>query len=187
MRVEQRAISLLLKAVPMQVKENVVAMRKMSSIEIIGAILTTYQPGGLRERPALLKYLTTPESSKTTNEALKGVRRWSRWRNRASELNVAIPDATLLIAGLDTMTSSVFAQYPEVQFRLQTLRHQHSVDHIPTQDKAVSLGQMLQAELQVLENASPHKKTKLARVQEGRDSMGEGPGGKSRNQERSQR
>ena len=58
-RVEQRAISLLLKAVPTQVKEDVVAMRKMSSIEIIGAILTTYQPGGLRKRSALLKYLPT--------------------------------------------------------------------------------------------------------------------------------
>ena len=77
------------------------------------------------------------------------------------------------------MISSVFAQYPEVQFRLQKFRHQHSLDHIPTQDKAVSLGQMPQAELQALENASPHKKTKLARVQEGQDSMGEGSGGKA--------
>ena len=138
-RVEQRAISLLLKAVPGQVKEDVVAMRKMTSIEIIGTILTTYQPGGLRERSALLRYLTSPESSKTVAEALKGVRRWTRWRNRAAELNVAIPDATLLIAGLDVLTASVFTQYPEVHFRLQTFRHQHSVDHIPTQDKAVSL------------------------------------------------
>ena len=177
-RVEQRAISLLLKAVPSQVKEDVVAMRKMSSIEIIGTILTTYQPGGLRERSALLKYLTAPEASKTVSEALKGVRRWTRWRNRAAELNVSIPDATLLIAGLDVLTSSIFTQYPEVHFRLQTFRHQYSVDHIPTQDKAVSLGQMFQAELQVLENAVPSKKAKLARIHDGSEQPNEGSEGK---------
>ena len=144
-RVEQRAISLLLKAIPAQVKEDVVATRKMSSNEIIGNILTTYQPGGLRERTALLKYLTSPETTKTASEALKGVRRWMGWRNRAAELNIAIPDATLLIGGLDLMTGPVLAQFPEATFRLQTLRHQNSVDHVPTQEKATSLGQMLQS------------------------------------------
>ena len=175
-RVKQRAISLLLKAVPPQVREDVVAMRKMSTIEIIGAILTTYQPGGLRERSALLKFLTTPESSKSVSEALKGVRRWTRWRNRAAELSVSIPDATSLIAGLDVLTGSVFLQYPEVHFRLQTFRHQHSVDHIPTQEKAISLGQIIQAELQILENAAPRKKPKLAKVLDAEGQTGDSTG-----------
>ena len=165
-RVEQRAISLLLKAIPQQIKEDVVAMRKLTTIEIIGSALTTYQPGGLRERSALLRYLTTPEAGKSATEALKGVRRWTRWRNRASELNVAIPDATLLIAGLDVLTTLILTQHPEVQFRMQTFRHHNSVDHIPTQEKAVSLGQMLQAELQILEHASPSKRHKVSRVRE---------------------
>ena len=49
-RVEQRGVALLLKAVPSPVREDIVSMRKLSSIEIIGTILTVYQPGGLKER-----------------------------------------------------------------------------------------------------------------------------------------
>ena len=82
---------------------------------------------------------------------------------------MAIPDATLLIGGLDVLTAATISQYPEVHFRLQTFRHQNNVDHVPTQDKAMSLGQMLQAELQILEHAVPNKKSKLARLQ---DKMG---------------
>ena len=154
-RVEQRAVALLLKAIPQHIREDVVATRKLTTIDIIGTILTTFQPGGLRERTALLKFLTTPEPAKSVSEALKGVRRWSRWSQRATELHVAIPDATLLIGGLDVLTSATISQHPEVHFRLQTFCHQNNVDHVPTQDKAMSLGQMLQAELQILEHAVP--------------------------------
>ena len=63
-RVEQQAVALLLKAIPQYIREDIVATRRMTSIDIIGTILTTFQPGGLRERTALLKFLTTPESAK---------------------------------------------------------------------------------------------------------------------------
>ena len=93
---------------------------------------------------------------------------------------MAIPDATLLIGGLDVLTAGVIGQFPEVQFRLQTFRHQNNVGHVPTQEKAMSLGQMLQAELQILEHATPNKKSKLARLQEGNPEVpGEGSGGKA--------
>ena len=184
-RVEQRAVSLLLKAVPQQIKEDVVAMRRLTTIEIIGTILTTYQPGGLKERTALLKYLTTPESSKSIAEALKGVRRWSRWRTRATELGVSIPDATLLIGGLDQLTQPVISQYSEVQFRIQTFRHHQMVDHIPTQEKAASLGQMLQAELQILEHSNPVKKHKVARIEDPcSNALDGGKGGKAGGKEK---
>ena len=163
-RLEQRAVAMLLKAVPSNIKEDVAALRRLTSIDIISTILTTFQPGGLKERSAVLKYLTAPDPAKTISEALKGIRRWARWNKRALELQVAIPDATLLIAGLDQLTLGVVSQHPEASFRLQTFRHQHNVDHIPTQDKAVSLGQMLQAELQALEHAGPNKRSKVARI-----------------------
>ena len=107
------------------------------------------------------------------------MRRWSCWRCRADELHIAIPDAALLIAGLDSMTCPIISQHPEVLFRVQTFRHQNSVDHVPTQDKAVSLGQMLQAELQILDNAGPTKRQKLARVLDAADGSGDPSGGKA--------
>ena len=65
--VEQRGAALLLKAIPTRIREDIVSMRKLSTIEM----LTVYQPGGLKERGALLKYLTSPESAKTVPDALK--------------------------------------------------------------------------------------------------------------------
>ena len=177
-RVEQRAVSLLLKAVPSHIRDEVVTSRRLTTIDIIGTILTTFQPGGLRERSALLKFLTSPEAAKNVSEALKGVRRWSRWTQRANELHVAMPDATLLIGGLDLLTATAISQHPEAHFRLQTFRHQSNVDHVPTQEKAMSLGKMLQAELQVLENAGPAKRNKVARIVDDESGNPPSSGGK---------
>ena len=44
------------------------------------------QSAGLKERGALLRYLTTPEAARSVTDALKRVRRWSRWGCRAGML-----------------------------------------------------------------------------------------------------
>ena len=124
-------------AVPGHIQE-VVTLRKLSTIDILGTIHSTFQPGGLRERSALFKFLTAPEPAKSTTDALKGVRRWARRSKRALEIHVAIPNATLSVSGLDVLTSGVIAQFPEAHFRLQTFRHQNNVDHVPSQEKAIS-------------------------------------------------
>ncbi|OLQ13313.1 Copia protein [Symbiodinium microadriaticum] len=46
-RVEQRALTMLLRAVPTVIKEELVANRKLSCIELLALIHTTYQPGGV--------------------------------------------------------------------------------------------------------------------------------------------
>ena len=102
-RVEQRGISLILKAIPAHLKEELVSCRRLTCIEALSMVLTTYQPGGLNERSALLKYLTSPDPAKNVSECLRGLRRWGRWKLRAGELNISIPDATLLVAGLDRL------------------------------------------------------------------------------------
>ena len=174
-RVGQRGISLLLKAIPGHLKEEIVSCRKLTCIETLSIVLTTYQPGGLSERAALLKYLTNPDPGKNIKESLRGLRRWCRWKARAEELNIAIPDATLLVAGLDQLTSGTLAQFPEVSFRCSTFRHLNNIDHIPSDASVTSLSQFLQAELQLLDTGGGGKRIRLAKAQEGSDS-GEGKG-----------
>ena len=165
-RVEQRAISLLLKAIPNHIRDDLISCGKLTTIEALCAILTTYQPGGLRERSALLKYLTSPESGKSVTETLRGLRRWGRWRLRAHELGIGTPDATLLVGGLDNLTSTILQQYPDVLFRVNTFRHTNNLDHAPTEVSAASLAQFLQAEFQGLESGGGAKRVKLAKAQE---------------------
>ena len=161
-RVEQRAVCLLLKAVPSHIRDEVVTARRLTTIDIIGAILTTLQPGGLRERSALLKFLTRSEAAKNVTEALEGVRLGRDGPKGPTKCT--LPYQILLIGGLDLLTATAISANPEAHFRLQTFRHQSNVDHVPTQETAMSLGKMLQAELQVLEYAGPVKRNKVARI-----------------------
>ena len=184
-RVEQRAVSLLLKAVPGFVKEELVASRKLSSIEILCAVYTTYQPGGLKERSALLRFLTYPEAGKGVSDTLKGLRRWNRWYVRASELKVVIPDPTLLVAGLDALTAQELTQWPNVQFRCSTFRNTHNVDHVPTSLAVTSLAKFLTAEFQALESSGPNKKIKLSKAQENQESEGNPKGKEGKGKQKS--
>ncbi|CAE7310588.1 RE2 [Symbiodinium natans] len=149
-RVEQRALTMLLRAVPTVIREELVANRKLSCIELIALIHTTYQPGGLKERAALLRYLTNPDGCTEPVAALRSIKRWSRWKCRAAELHISTPDPTLLLGGVDTMVSKVFAQYPEAQFRISSYRFAKSVDHQPTEAKIVELVRFVQGELETL-------------------------------------
>jgi hypothetical protein len=49
-RTEQRAVTMSLAAVPEQIRRDVVATRRMSSVEIVFTLLCKYQLGGFQER-----------------------------------------------------------------------------------------------------------------------------------------
>ncbi|CAE7433029.1 GIP, partial [Symbiodinium microadriaticum] len=149
-RVEQRALTMLLRAVPTVIKEELVANRKLSCIELLALIHTTYQPGGLKERSALLRYLTNPDGCTEPVAALRSIKRWSRWKHRAAELHISTPDPTLLLGGVDMMVSKAFALYPESQFRISSYRFAKSIDHQPTEAKVVELVRFVQGELETL-------------------------------------
>ena len=57
-RLESRAVSMILHAVPESVSSQALATRSLSSVGLLFQILKQYQPGGLSERQELLKSLT---------------------------------------------------------------------------------------------------------------------------------
>ena len=60
-RVESRAVSLLLAAIPQSVRDDVVTNRWLSSAGILFRVLCLFQPGGSSERSHLLSHLVNPD------------------------------------------------------------------------------------------------------------------------------
>ena len=103
-RTEQRAITMLLAAVPDVVRRELIATRKMSSVEALFALLCRYQPGGPSERAMLIKEISDNKlsSSAGVKDVLNHLRQWRRYAARARELRVQLPDALVLVHLLTT-------------------------------------------------------------------------------------
>ena len=89
---------MLLAAVPEQVRRDVVASRKMSSVEIVFTLLCKFQPGGAQERTMLLQELNENRlnANAGVKERVNTLRTSRRNLGRASELGVQLPDPLLL-------------------------------------------------------------------------------------------
>ena len=53
-RVEKRAVSLLLTALPVQVRQELVSSRSLTALKMITRLFTLYQPGGVQEKGVVL-------------------------------------------------------------------------------------------------------------------------------------
>ena len=56
-RTEQRAVTMLLAAVPEQIRRDIVSARKLTCVEIVLTLLCKSHPGGAQERIVLLRGL----------------------------------------------------------------------------------------------------------------------------------
>ncbi|CAK9080955.1 unnamed protein product, partial [Durusdinium trenchii] len=103
-RLEQRGQLMLLNAVPASIRSEMLANRASNSVDVLYALFRRYQPGGLAERSRLLRQLVEPKTPQTMNEVVEMLRGWRRSLRRAQELEIATPDATLLLGALDKMS-----------------------------------------------------------------------------------
>ena len=154
-------------------------------------LLTVYQPGGANERSTMLNFLVQPSSATSISEAIQGVRQWAQWRSRLRELRASEPDATLLIKGLDALSSALLAKHPTVHFRVASFREKLGVDYSPTSETATQLAEMLQAEFELLlhsageqevkQDSDAKKRARLNKAQKGTgDETEEGDKGKGK-------
>ena len=144
-RVESRATSLLLAAVPQSVRDDVVTNRWLSSASILFRVLCLFQPGGSSERSHLLSQLVNPEPCKSFSDAIKGLRRWQQGLQRAGEIHATLPDASLLLRGIDNATLSLLTAHQMIGFRVNALRRQLAIDYNPTVASVVQLVRLIQA------------------------------------------
>ncbi|CAL1168676.1 unnamed protein product [Cladocopium goreaui] len=122
-RTEQRAVTMLLACLPEGVRRDLIASRRLSTVEIIYKLLITYQPGGPQERTVLLKDITEDRlgNNPSVQEVLNTLRMWRRNVNRANELKVTLPD-TLVIVGVLTKWAEHISRLGGAQTAFRVVR-----------------------------------------------------------------
>ena len=163
-RVESRAVSLLLASVPQSVRDDVVTNRWLTSAAILFRVLCIFQPGGSSERSHLLSQLVSPEACKSFGDAIKILRKWQQGLQRAAEIHATLPDASLLLRGVDNATSGLLTANPMIGFRVNAFRHQLAIDYNPTVTAVMQLVKLIQAECEVASITSEGVGDKRART-----------------------
>lgn len=156
-RLEKRASAMLLSAVPEALREEVIASKAVTTRGILTKGMLMFQPGGLAERGAILSALESPAEATTISTAITSLRRWMRWKRRASEVGVSPPDATILVRGLTKLTKRVLQLHPELQFRLSLARSTLMIDTVPTQDSVGRYAEHVLAEMEQLGHQARRK------------------------------
>ena len=147
-RLERRASSLLMGALPEALKEEVISAKSVTALGILCKSMAQYQPGGLSERTAILSALESPPEATNVQMAVTSLRKWIRWKRRAMELEVSIPDSTILVKGLSRLVKKILIQFPDLNFRLSLVRNALQIDTIPTQESVSQYSEHLLAELE---------------------------------------
>ena len=153
-RTEQRAVTMILAAMPEEPRREAIAARKLSVCELLFRLFVTYQPGGQKERAALLMELADEKSNSVNgaSELLRAVKAWRRNIVRTQELGVQLPDPLVL--------ANVLAKWADglgklgggqAAYRIATLREVLDLDGRPTHGQLVAeFAEVLQAESEQL-------------------------------------
>ena len=183
-RLERRMSTMMLQAMPEQVREELVSTRRMSVFSIITHLYVIYCPGGISEKQNLLKNCEDPAEVQTLADAPMALRKWIRWRQRATEIGAITPDPALLVHGLLRMTKNVFETNRELQFRVSLARHGLGIDTVPTLESVTQFAMHLLSECEQLSqmekktvpnNAKVEPKVKMMEYEK-EDAQGKGKG-----------
>eukprot|EP00439_Symbiodinium_sp_Y106_P018206 s4987_g2.t1 len=166
-RLESRALAMLSKAVPASIYDHVLSVRNTTCCGLVFFVLKAYQPGGLHETTELLKGLTVLGECTTAKQGVESLSVWARHLERARGMNVAIPDCTLLLDALDSISRSLLERHPALLFRMNSTRMSLQLDTIPTLASVEQYAKSLTAELEVIavsgvDGGAASKKQKVA-------------------------
>lgn len=156
---------MMLNAVPEPVREELVSSRRMSVFSIITHLYVTYCPGGVSEKHNLLKSLEEPSEVGSLTDAPPALRKWLRWRQRATEIGATMPDPTLLVRGLLKMTRKVLESNRELQFRVSLARHGLGVHTVPTIDNVTKFAMHVLSECEQLAQMEKKPSTSVPKAE----------------------
>ena len=145
-RTEQRGVTLLLRAIPEEIRKELISSRDISSTGVLYRLLVTYQPGGPGERTLILRKLTDLGPLRGYAEAAVALREWRRYYMRAQEIGASLPDPTLLAAALEKVTLLVNRGGPQA-FRVAQARTMLGLDTTPSVKGIWSYSELLLAEM----------------------------------------
>ena len=130
-RTEQRSVTMLLTAIPDDIRRDLISSRKLNTSEIVFRLFTVFQPGGPEERAQLLKEVSEDGlvATATAGDVLKALRLWRRNVARAGELHLQLPDPLVLTHVLTKWSEHVGrVGGQQVAYRISTLRQALGLD-----------------------------------------------------------
>ena len=140
LRVDKRAASMLLQAIPDNIRAEVLANRLQTTLAILARILTIYRPGSSAERQQVLKALEQPGVANSPMDLVDSLRKWARWLKRAQDLGLQVPDPSILLRGIDQEATRLqLEKHNEVAFRANMLRYSLELDSTPSLTPVVKL------------------------------------------------
>ncbi|CAE7599592.1 GIP, partial [Symbiodinium sp. CCMP2456] len=163
-RLEARAYQMLVRAVPEQIHQDLVASRHISTVALLYRVLCLFQPGGLAERQQLLQGLTAPPAVSSFADLSNGLRRWFRWFGRCGRLGVQVPDASLLLHGVDQLAAKLVASDAQLSFRMAMLRNTLRLDYTPVVEAVAEYAKAVQAEAELMSISGGDDPKKRPRV-----------------------
>ncbi len=156
-RLERRASSMILSALPESQKDEMIATKSLSPLAILARLMVTYQPGGLAEKGIILRALEQPEEAQNLPQSLTMLRRWLRWKRRAEDVGVTMPDPSVLIRGLNRMMRKVLEGNRELNFRISLAKTNLMVESNPKETTVQQLAEHLVAEVEQIAHLDPNK------------------------------
>ena len=146
-RVNARAAGMLLAALAPEVRRDLVARQcTRSAVKIVYRLYVQYCPGGESEKLHLLKSLTETTKAADAEQAVRALRQWERWMQRAQGIAVTCPDPMILARGLSVIVAGVLQKNADAAFRTSLVKNTLMVDTSPTLATVMQYQQHLKAE-----------------------------------------
>ena len=151
-RMNARACTMLLGAMPQELKGDMVAQQlTQKAPAMLFRLFVWYQPGGSAERQEVLKRLQSPQdylTGDTPEMVLAEVRSWPRWLSRCKMMGMTPPDPLVMSRGLQALTAKSINSSTDASFRTSMLRSTYRLDGQPTLEQVQGYQKHLQAELE---------------------------------------
>ena len=152
-RLKSVVATMLMEALPEQlINTEVIAKQSFEVPEILFVVMKAYQPGGSSEKAAVLESLRSIEPGVGATEVLGRLREWRRRTVRAKELNLVLPDPSLMVKTLEKAISQIADSQVNLKLNLQRIELELEIN--PTYASVNAFAKFIEAELQAMSYAT---------------------------------
>ena len=161
-RLERKVMTLLLGSMQKAAKEEAITPRISTVAELLFRMFIIYQPGGTAERGTILKQLEGHVGTDDVHACVTQMRKWRRYLQRAEDIGIAVPDASVLLNGVERLTAKVLEANAEVKFRVALTKNEPQPHSRPDYNSVLRYHNAILAELQTIAPTRPATTTPTA-------------------------
>ena len=147
-RLERRTMTLLLGSMTKTMKDDIITHRVDNVPSLLYRMFVIYQPGGASERASILKHLEGTSAGDNIHDTVQALRWWRRYVQRAEEMGVAVPDASILLRSVELIIAKTLDVNSDIRFRLSLIKNELQLQSRPTQESVIKYHSHALAELQ---------------------------------------